>query len=280
MKRKSAVKLPKPIAFSPAMSQAIRDGLKTMTRRVIRVQPKIVDGAWYWKHNKYDNGMGANYFHTQKISDDILEGMAACNPYGSPGDLLYVKEEHWIWGLWEETGERTSSGQKKLKFNSDRSEITFSRPSKTDCANRDGSNYGWAYRNARYMNRSTSRIMLRITCVDVEQVNQISDLDARREGARPVPGRERGETLWSMGGDSLEADSPIGAFRYYWDQLNSSRNMCQECDGRGFVVKFNSGVPRSIPCAVCSAVGIHCRPYSWEGNPFVDVIEFEVLETK
>ena len=77
------------------MVRAILDGRKTMTRRIVKPQPEIRDyGCWYppvpvnerWRSAKHY----ANEAHMRRgLPMDF-------NPYGQPGDRLWVKE---TWSL-------------------------------------------------------------------------------------------------------------------------------------------------------------------------------------
>lgn len=77
----------KPILFNTDMVRAILEGRKTVTRRVVKPQPKKDnDGMWNWKDCHWmDGGIG--------FPDSGIEDYA---PY-RPGDILYVRE---TWRKW------------------------------------------------------------------------------------------------------------------------------------------------------------------------------------
>jgi hypothetical protein len=72
----------KPIFFNTPMVQAILEGKKTQTRRVMKPQPTMNEtGMWTWKDCQWmDGGLG---FPTSAISDHA--------PY-RVGDTLWVRE--------------------------------------------------------------------------------------------------------------------------------------------------------------------------------------------
>ena len=78
-----------PILFSGEMVQAILDGRKTQTRRVINPQSLL----------------------------DNKTRVTACYecPYGAPGDSLWVRESCQIYGHWVKNG-HTKSGAQRWKF--------------------------------------------------------------------------------------------------------------------------------------------------------------------
>jgi len=153
----------RPILFSAPMVRAILDGSKTQTRRVIKpeptAQPKLCPnitnkGCPSWVSDLYIQGarMGSQ--------------IQTC-PYGQPGDRLYVKE-------------------------------TFHK-----MYNADNDTYYYVYRADReaihgkwtpsiYMSRWASRITLEITGVRVERLQEISEVDAKAEGA-PLAVNDVGE---------------------------------------------------------------------------------------
>lgn len=151
----------RPILFSGPMVRAILNGRKTQTRRVVKPQDYIE--AW-------ENGA----VMTKNGWIPELD-----NPYGQPGDRLWVREKHKIWlpdggpewsciyddgqsadGLatWDEGDQYLSPEDAGLHVLPKR------------------------WRPSIYMPRWASRITLEITGVRVERLNEISEDDARAEG--------------------------------------------------------------------------------------------------
>src|SRR5688572_13827975 len=104
-----------PILFSTEMVKAILAGRKTQTRRVV----KFHDKTWKLSHeaNEKDRrDLGAfgildkhgNYIEVEEGMPATLKDMR--QPYGKPGDILWVRET-WITGCLSEDGEGPVEGE-------------------------------------------------------------------------------------------------------------------------------------------------------------------------
>lgn len=105
-------------------------------------------------------------------------------PYGKPGDRIWVKETHWLFGRWYEDG-LTKKGRPRWRFRADRlhrfacftpGHVTPRRTSK-----------GWHKRPSIFMPRWASRLTLEIVSIRVERLQQISEKDCFREGVSYTP---------------------------------------------------------------------------------------------
>ena len=200
----------KPILFNTEMVRAILDGRKTVTRRVVKPQPKYAEmtvaGLMTSEHHiSIEDGLVVT-----KLGDVSTWGNL---PY-RPGDILYVRE-------------------------------TFS-----ECA--EGYAYradyphseGWGWNPSIHMPREAARIFLRVTDVRVERLQDITENQARAEGAEPVM-------------MTADVDKPDDEKR--WHEMLPALSM--------FPTLWNSTIKpadRSL--------------YGWEANPWVWVIEFERCE--
>lgn len=133
----------RPILFSGPMVRAILAGTKTQTRRVVKPQP-----AWVAEPHIPFRTMDAN-----------PRGIIKC-PYGQPGGRLWVKETH----ITKPSG---------TIYRADFDDV--------EAAGQGGLYGGW--RPSIFCRRIDSRITLEITGVRVERLNEISEEDARAEGA-------------------------------------------------------------------------------------------------
>lgn len=167
----------KPILFSGPMVQAILDGRKTMTRRVIKPQPEA----------KLYQYMSRNEFY-EADGDDPKYETQHNSPYGVKGDRLWVRE---TWAQLCEADELT--GKCDIAYRAD--------DWPTDEPGPDYIKGTW--RPSIFMPRWASRITLEIVSVRVERVQDISDTDCEREGVdlanASIPGylRERFKRLWN-----------------------------------------------------------------------------------
>lgn len=173
----------RPILFSAPMVRAILDGSKTQTRRVVKPQP--VDRGGGSLSISYAAGkmnhMGPAGFMLEKLAQ------YGC-PYGKTGDRLWVREKFTIVPV---TAYRMSEGVQQ----------TVS-PSEPDYAAVYAA--GWdrcipRWKPSIHMPRWASRIMLEITSVRVERLQDISDEDALEEGVTETEFYENAERKVSAG---------------------------------------------------------------------------------
>lgn len=170
----------RPILFSSPMVRALLDGRKTQTRRIAKPI----------KHPDWGNEYSPGALITEKESNSVIE--RAC-PYGSKGERLWVRE-------------------------------TFSQhPQFADIAYRadgeefeDSDGFLWApkWKPSIHMPRSASRIMLEITGVRVERLQDISEQDAIAEG---VDGENEAAKI---GAGWYE--KPRRAYRRLWESINGT----------------------------------------------------------
>ena len=148
------------ILFNGEMVRAILEGRKTQTRRVVKPQPLWV----------YDNKVPV------KTEDADPKGAIKC-PYGQPGDRLWVRET-FMGPLIDEDGDY-SNGYHSPEF----CEYRADGGPAPEWVDMDGENHqGW--KPSIHMPRWASRILLEITAVRVERLQEISDVDAEAEGAK------------------------------------------------------------------------------------------------
>lgn len=186
----------RPILFSALMVRAILDGRKTVTRRIVKPQPLWV----------------ADPSVPFKTADCDPRGIIRC-PYGQPGDRLWVRE---AWQCVQED----RKGQRRC--------LSVPLPGTLVTAPNSPMAGRWIeylatpsseppprWRPSIHMPRWASRILLEVVSVRVERLNDISEADARAEGARsadPVTGRE------------CILDPSLGSYRLHyrdiWEQIN------------------------------------------------------------
>ena len=141
----------KPILFSGPLVRAILEGRKTVTRRVA----KLTDAG----HVKEPRG------HRRWHPGDP-DASAAC-PYGQPGDLLWVRE---TWAQWD----------RGLAF---RADCLNPRTGEEDGdSRRCRLDFGVKWRPSIHMPRWACRLLLRVTDVRVERLQEITAEDAVAEG--------------------------------------------------------------------------------------------------
>jgi hypothetical protein len=160
----------RPILFSGPMVRALLEGRKTQTWRVVKPQPKnmvirAVQEAPGERCKWYD-------------ADCIYPGVEMICPYGQPGDRLWVKETHWLFGRWHKNG-MSETGRQKWKFHADRACGVMFAPTAFFPSREQN---GWHKRPSIFMPHWASRITLEITKTPVERLRDISPNDCRAEG--------------------------------------------------------------------------------------------------
>ncbi len=174
----------RPILFNDQMVRAILEGRKTVTRRVVKPQPDFL-GSMVDPNTPF------------KTLDAGLHARITC-PYGEPGDRLWVRE---TWGL-----QVRSYGGGAGEF------IVYraTNPDAIYCRSSEGREYPVKWKPSIHMHRHSSRILLEITAVRVERLQDISEEQARAEG---YPAERQCET----GGSGLDAWL---WFRSLWGEIN------------------------------------------------------------
>jgi hypothetical protein len=200
----------RPILFSGPMVRAILEGRKTQTRRVVK-PPR---GKLVWDLSRATNEnvgyLKAPFFHPD--DEEELRGRIWC-PYGQEGDRLWVRET-WAW-----------SGIDEIQ------DDVWYRASPINVDGEWPPNVRW--RPSIHMPRWASRILLEVTGVRVERVQDISGVDCLSEGfgpggVNPKMGRRWASAL-CLGRDH---------FREAWDSINAKRGFGWDANPWVWVVEF------------------------------------------
>lgn len=207
------------VLFATNMAKAVHEGNKTQTRRIVKGQPPYhethasidyqqdLDVYWWWWGS-----------YTQTIYHE-----AKC-PYGKSGDQLWVKETFYAWGRWE-----TRFSEKKKRDEWHFIDLTLQCGESyryADCApekvlsGKTGM-VGWWKRPSIFMPRVASRILLEISAIRVERLNDISDDDAIAEGAKADPCDHARRTCSEIG---CYCPSAKNDFQYIWDSINGKNS--------------------------------------------------------
>lgn len=209
------------ILFSAPMVRALLAGTKTQTRRVAKPQP---DGVM-------PNGTPYR-FGLDKALHRAPEAMSC--PYGQPVDRLWVRENGW---------QRPDLSQRQLREGADTwPPYEYDAEPLMCWADGELKGYGWKRRPSIHMPRWASRILLEITAVRVERLQDISESDAWAEGCAPGLATDNG------GFFPAEEPDPSGIGRRGWDNARDwYADLWEDINGTG----------------------------SWDANPWVWVIEFK-----
>ena len=176
----------KPILFNTAMVQAILDGRKTVTRRVL-AQKEVLDKYWGLDREPYTKN-GKWYYDSQTHVDDCRA--YELKPKYRVGDILYVRET-WCEVPYESDTIPIKGGHVTMP------KYAYKATSKID--------YSGMWRPSIHMPKEAARIFLRVTDVRVEMLQDITEEQAIKEGAMPVPLND------------VEFALAINNFAYIWD---------------------------------------------------------------
>ncbi|MFW4932797.1 hypothetical protein [Pseudomonas aeruginosa] len=202
----------RPILFNDQMVRAILEGRKTVTRRVMKPQPTpSKDGGHHWPCNVHQSMLHVE--RELQNGEGCWCGLAeAACPFGKPGERLWVREAWTIDLLAAYSTEKGYDSEYELRYRADDAarEIHVA-PSEPDpyLALYDSQRGDW--RPSIHMPRWASRVLLEITAVRVERLQDITPNQCIAEGAWREKDKELGRgqeaiaafaDLWrSTGGD-------------------------------------------------------------------------------
>lgn len=236
----------RPILFSAPMIRAILSGNKTQTRRVVKDLKVGVDGYGpFMQIGKYTG-------HNPDDLDWLIE--RTC-PYGEPGDILWVRETFRKYRPFDEDG---NWGREIIEYRADgHHEILLSDEDGSQVWNKDGTERWVPWKSPIHMPKHAARIWLRVKDVRVERLQDISEADAKAEGVE------------SIGTGQIGKPETIGAPRMYRDYQSAGAKWAHTKNSRRFMAADSF---QSLWQSINGAE-------SWAENPFVWVVEYEVLST-
>lgn len=184
----------RPILFSGAMVRAILQSQKQQTRRVLRDQNPVDLGAcMYGAHLS----RRAVHDHGKLVGTRLAP--VHC-PYGVPGDRLWVRENGW---------ERPERTPRMMREGADTwSPYYFDADGLTDTDQDQFKAWGFKRRPSIHMPRWACRMVLEVTGVRVERLQDISHDDACAEGIENTRGGKA---------------ACVARYRQLWDSLNADR---------------------------------------------------------
>lgn len=209
----------KPIIFSGPMVQAILEGRKTMTRRVMKPAKRNREGY------KQGNGLWVDGYGTEDRPNEHIKDYSVSPvwqrkdyyikdfaPY-KPGDSLWVRE---TWASWcDECDSNQGTGYDDATCgHGDCNRYAYKADNK-GCP-------GGKWRPSIHMPKEAARIWLEVTNVRVERLQEITYDDCLREG------------LWDYGTDV----DTLAAFQDLWQKLNAKRGYGWEVNPWVWVIEF------------------------------------------
>ncbi len=224
-----------PILFSTPMVQAILDGCKSMTRRIIKPQPELF----------YVFGKTIDAVDEKVVFKVMALGGRDCyiSPPHQPGDRLWVKE------TWSKNLNPKSDNFGGFEYKADYEGSMCQGLIK--------------WKSSRFMPKAAARLWLEDYDVRVERLQDITEDDARAEGASLNFGASDPNTC--------RFQNYRDAFRALWNSLNAKPKPVYE---RGDIIRYESYPFEDIQ----ETRTYRGKPWLVIGNPWVWVIEFKRLE--
>ena len=213
------------ILYTGAMVRSILAGLKSQTRRLA-------------------TGVAAVHATTGEALAEIdSAGPRVDCPYGKRGDRLYVRE---AWRTLDELDHLNgteiadaciNAGYSKpwapVQYEADGRQVNWQH---TSTPPHDAPPRAGRYRHARFMPRWASRILLEVTAVRIEHLQDIGEVDAAAEGlyhddSIPYNGP------WFLGPTEPQGyASAVDAYRALWESLNGQGSW--DANPKVWVVEF------------------------------------------
>ena len=203
----------RPIIFLGEMVRAILDGRKTQTRRVVKKLPPLSEG-FEWSFDKTIDDLWEVGALNNSTGEGSLFDYIKC-PYGIPGDRLWVRE------TWSQIDNREFGGDQHVEYKADTGNPY---PGEWPEDEAKGNPEAPKWKPSIFMPRWASRIMLEVTDIRVEMVQDISEEDAKREGVLEMGTVDRG--------------GYYSGFADLWDAINAKRGYGWDVNPFVWVVGF------------------------------------------
>jgi len=253
----------RPILFSAPMVNAILEGRKTQTRRVVK--PKKSAEGLLIDPNK-SQSFASEHMESLELQGFVDAGTCWFPPHPyEPGDRLWVRET-WLPG---EDGDECG-----IRFKADNGFVT--------CMNTVRACDQWIsvrrpeeqypqnlppkWRPSIHMPRWASRITLEVTNLQYERLQDISEEDCKAEGVQLPVNKETGSLLLALGSNS-PAD--------YLGEHNCKLLHDGGTDRTGQQIDMEDWW-RAHFASLWDTINKDKQP--WESNPWVWVVEFKLYE--
>lgn len=201
----------RPILFNGEMVRAILEGRKTVTRRALpagldpdRLGETMSKAQWQKVNRERPLAFGITYF---------------C-PFGQPGDRLWVREAWSIDMIAAHSSDKGYDSEYELRYRADDADrVIHVAPGEPDpyIALYDSQRGDW--RPSIHMPRWVSRLMLEVTEVRVERLQDITEEQSMAEGVKPEPCDHARQACADIG---CWGDTAKGAFGFLWELINGA----------------------------------------------------------
>jgi hypothetical protein len=254
----------RPILFNGLMVQAILDGRKTQTRRIVTPQPPAEavkawcvvygndrerNGTWGWADKAE--------FPFRYLIDDVR-----C-PFGVAGEQLWVREAFQVFERTSSASDAEEWAQVTKRIRTDLTEPPSSQWVRL-AYRADGELDEVTWRPSIHMPRWTSRIQLESTLIRAQRLHDITDEEAIAEGIAPLftdeemkarPDLESGRGMWR---NYLWHGCAKGKVMEQWAYQSSAYLSARDSFSSLWESVYGAG--------------------SWAANPWVWVVNFKRVE--
>ncbi len=208
----------KPISFRTDMVQAIPPGHKTMTRRIMKPQPRLE--KYSAMVGGYDNIPPMARFWTPGETNNL--GVEDIKPKYQPGDILYVKET-CTYVMLEHAPDLLEGAN---------SQWIYKASVHSDWMDYAKERYGYKWKPSIFMPRAAARIFLKVTDVKAERLQDITEEDAIKEGIESkIIKSSIGQTyigylnyLYDGIDDIMYYRNPVLSFETLWIKINGPQS--------------------------------------------------------
>ncbi|ERO65524.1 hypothetical protein [Pseudomonas piscis] len=188
----------RPILFSAPMVRAILEGRKKVTRRAVTPQPEVREVDMIGPMLTFKNKRGGHWLYPNAKAQIIAD----C-PYGQPGDRLWVREAWVADAQVNAVAPRDLSQGEPIRYPADGS------ARQTGCAMITPGKS----RPSIHMPRWACRILLEITEVRVERLQEITPSQCIAEGAWRIEDKALGR-----------GHEAVAAFQGLWTSINGDES--------------------------------------------------------
>ena len=216
----------RPILFSTPMVEAILNGRKTQTRRIIKPHPEWKEPFWLyggtiWHINNIPNTSGQGFQQNMKIKQ---------------GDILWVRETFCEAGNF--ASEQLANSE-VIAYKT-REAFFYNNGRKLDTEFWNWDKLKW--KPSIFMPKAVCRLFLEVTNVRVERLRDISEEDANSEGIYAKPGSVSGAVWYEKFIKAREArieglftESAKECFQTLWQSINGKESW----EANPFVFVYN-----------------------------------------
>jgi hypothetical protein len=228
------------------MVRAILEDRKTQTRRIVRPQPEFTGASgdsfeWHGGPVLQRAGYGAPYVHTDRRA--MEKAMERCNPYGQPGDRLWVREtwycDNCFAGDYEASLKCVRHPHSRAQCEAEWKQLLYYRADakngtccelipECECEGRS------PWKPSIHMPRWASRLTLEITGIGVQRLTEINERDADWEGTTCHYNCTEPTHLV----DGIHRCQPIEDFRDVWNKTNEAKGFGWSANPWVWVIQF------------------------------------------